>query len=373
MAAKPLSKSLITAWQETVIELSRLSKKDKQDPDRSAMIRKLVRIEKAALLRLREVFTTERESIDSKLLGSKENLISYLLGFHLHNAYRLLKTLERVQQRHNWSALTSTPNASLSVWDLGCGSGALSQVVVDTFAPYFATQRAYLYDTHSPLLDASKRIFARLALPNLRVFPRKVSLQELNTQPQIFPDELTVVGLGYVWNELTNNKKAQSQIRELLQHFLVNKAQVLLIVQEPAQDSVARSAMELRNQLVQQGFVPLYPCPHQHECPMLKRSKDWCYSEFATDEMSHDARLVDQFLEIDRTLIAASSYVFASPQLQERLKRQTETPPVVVGRPQNKESRSFSYLLCNPDGELTKQERELIAARGDVKWRGDEF
>ncbi len=372
MTPKQVPKNVISAWQKAVIELSRLSAKDKQDPDRSAVLRKLVRIEKASLMRLREAFTSEREELTYKLLSSKENLIAYLLGFHLSNSYRLLKTLERVEQRWQWSALSNTPAASLSIWDLGCGSGALSQLLTEKLAPAFASQRVYLYDTNSLLLSASKMIFENLALPNLRVFPRKVGLQDLNTNPHVFPDEVVVIGLGYVWNELIKNRKAQQKVHDLLRHFLEQEAQVMLILQEPAQDFASRAAMTFRDEVVKQGFIPLYPCPHHQACPMLQRDKDWCYSEFATDGMPHDARFVDEFLEIERTLIAGSSYVFASPKLHTRMNPHPERKPVVVGRPQHKDTPGFSYLLCNPDAQLSKLERAVIAGRGDVKWRGDE-
>ncbi len=366
----PISKKMLAAWQKTVLELSRLSKKDKDDPNLSAMVRKLAQIEKANLMRLREAFTSDREALSYDLLSHKENLISYLLGFHIPNIYRLGKTFERVGEKWKWSLDQSKAN-SLSVWDLGCGSGALSQFFIEKYASSFASNRVYLYDTNSLLLNACKTFFDKLAFDNVKIFPRKVGLQDLNTSPKVFPDELIVVGMGYVWNEIQKNKLAQKKVRELLKHFLSHDAKILVSVMEPGQDFAARSAMQLRDELTELGFTALYPCPHQDNCPMLQRDKDWCYSEFSSEELPLDAQHIDKMLEIDRTLIAGAAYVFVSPALFASMTHKPQQKAIVVGRPRYKEERAFSYLLCKPDGELEK--KDPVIAHGGVHLRGEDY
>lgn len=370
MTPNTLSKNMLEAWQKTVLALSRASTKDKQDPDRSAMVRKLARNEKANILKLRETFTTEREALSYVLLNNKENIVSYMLGFHLPNIYRLLKTFERVEEKHKWS-LKDSGASTMSVWDLGCGSGALSQFFIEKYSHHFSMNRVYLYDTNSLLLNAAKSFFEHLNIKNLKMFPRKVGLHDLNTSPKVFPDDLIIVGLGYVWNEIQKNKNAQKKIRELLKHFMDNNAKVLISVMEPGQDFAARSAMELRDELVEGGFHPLYPCPHLGKCPLLQHPKDWCYSEFSSDELPKDAEYIDKILEVDRTLIAASAYVFASPALHATMKQNLKETPVVVGRPRLKDEQGFSYLLCGPDAEISRIER--VKAHGSVILRGEKY
>lgn len=370
MTSKTLSANLIQAWQKTVLSLSRLSNKDKQDPNLSAMIRKLTKEERPSLFKLREAFTIDREALTYSLLSHKENIVAYMLGFHLQNIFRLEKTFERVETKWKWS-LKNAGCSSLSIWDLGCGSGALSQFFAEKFAPSFASSRVYLYDTNSLLLNASKLFFEHLSLPNLKIFPRKVGLHDLNTAPNIFPDELVVIGLGYVWNELGKNKIAQGKIQSLIKHYLENKAKVMLSVMEPAQDFAARSAMKLHDDMIALGFIPLYPCPHQENCPMLSRSKDWCYSEFSSEDLPSDAQAIDKLLEIDRTLIASAAYVYVSPALFETIKKPVKHDPIIVGRPRERDGESFTYLLCDPEVEIRRVEG--ISSRGRVTLRGDSY
>lgn len=370
MTPNSISKSMLEAWQRTVIEISRLTKRDKQDPNLSGMLRKLAREEKSSILKLRDAFTNDREALTYSLLSNKENIVAYLLGFHIPNIFRLVKTFERVESKWGWS-LKDAGAQNLSVWDLGCGSGALSQFFIEKYGKEFATCRAYLYDTNSLLLNASKFFFEKLSLPNLKMFPRKVGLQELNTNPKVFPDELIVVGLGYVWNEIQRNKTAQKKVRDLIQHFLDNQAKVLLTVMEPGQDFAARSAMTLHDEMIKKGFIPLYPCPHKESCPMLTRAKDWCYSEFPADDLPLDAQYVDDLLEIDRFLIASSAFVYASPALFSTIRKAPKKEPVVVGRPREKDGESFSYLLCDHDGDIRKTESTV--SRGAVKLRGQNY
>ena len=365
----PVSKNLLQAWQKTVLSLARMSKKQKEDPDLSGTIRKLARGERSKILKLRDAFTSERESLSYALLNSKENILAYLLGFHMPNVYRLLMSFRRLEKKWKWS-LKNAQAKSLTVWDLGCGSGALSQFFMERYAEDFESNRAYLYDTNSLLLETCKTGFERLGLSNLKLFPRKVGLHALNTEPKVFPDELVVIGLGYVWNELERNPLARKNILDLIAHYRKHKAKMLVCVMEPGQDFASRSAMKLRDQLVlDQGFIPLYPCPHLKACPLLKKDKDWCYSEFSTEGFPKDSLYIDELMEIDRTLIASSAFVFASPELFSTMQHVPKAQAVVVGRPKTKEGTGFSYLLCTPQGEIEKG--ETVVSRGAVRLRGE--
>jgi hypothetical protein len=275
-----------------------------------------------------------------------------------------------MEAKWKWS-LKDVGASSLTVWDLGCGSGALSQFFIEKYSKHFSTSRAYLYDTNSLLLNASKAFFEKLSLATVRCFPRKVGLHDLNTKPSVFPDELVIIGLGYVWNELEKNKMAQKKVRELIKHYQDHNSKVLVSVMEPGQDFAARSAMTLRDELVTQGFVPLYPCPHLGSCPLLKREKDWCYSEFSSEELPKDTIYIDELLGIDRSLIASAAYVFASPALLASITQRPKQQAVVVGRPRQKDGDGFSYLLCNPEAEITKIER--VTTRGLVTLRGENY
>lgn len=365
---RKISKILLNAWREAVVDLSRLSKGEKEDPNLAANVRRIAKDQRFSMMSLREVFTEDRELIDYRLLNKKENVLSYVLAFHLPNAHRILKTLERLEQK--WGELKKmTSKTSLNVWDLGCGSGAFTHALMDTYARAFEQSRAYMYDTNSVLLDVSKTFLSRLKIQNIRSFPRKVSLQDLNTQPKLFEDSLHIVGLSYVWNEVYKNRNAQKKVFELLRHFEKNKAHALVFLMEPGQEDPSRKAMEFRDQLVEEQWTPLYPCPHQKSCPMLKRSKDWCYSEFSAEALPKDVEAIDGLLGVNRSIFASSAYVFASSAFFESLSKKRQKS-IVVGRPLDKKEGAFSYLLCKPEGVLEKTDlqgtQRFYTSRGEA-------
>jgi hypothetical protein len=160
--------------------------------------------------------------------------------------------------------------------------------------------------------------------------------------------------LGYVWNEIVANPRTTQLLLRYLAAGLQQGRRIITLV-EPANQDLARGAMELREELLQMGYRVLYPCPHSESCPMLERSRDWCYSEFAW-ERPPLMRTIDRLLEIDRQRIGCSAYLFVSPDLEQNLlvRRPGTSQEIVVGRPLlprgRDPRRDFDYLLCSPDG-----------------------
>lgn len=373
-----LSPRFIKAWENTILEFSTFSPHKIAHSDPSQLIKTLAREDKKNLYELREIFNEDRENISGKLLATRPYLMTYLLGFHLANAFRLTSTFRRIEERYILPKLwESTAFQSLNIWDLGCGSGAMSQLLSERLSQHFPATRVYLYDSNTLLLNASKHFFSELNLPNVKLFPRKVPLDDLNTAPDTHSDELNVISLGYVWNELTKNPRAQKRIKDLLAHFAQRKTPTLIVLLEPAQSFASRVAMRFRDELTERGFKLLYPCPHSLECPMRLRSKDWCYSEFSLDTFPKEARYVDQVTHLKRSHMASSAFVFASSDLHSMLeshKKQTGSS-VVVGRPQTtqEEDRAFKYLLCDEEGILQDSEQEFEQGDPRILSRGAFF
>jgi hypothetical protein len=195
------------------------------------------------------------------------------------------------------------------------------------------------------------------------------------------------ISLGYVWNELARNAPARSRIMRLI----TDQAQgnTLLLVLEPASQEFARSAMTLRDQLVELGYQPLYPCIASTPCPMLKLSRDWCYSE-GIWQQPKIMQTLDKSIGISRSHLSGTLLAFASKSLAKQLK--VESPEaVVVGRPERSNNfvagsrgatakrgapspakPKFDYLLCRGD-KLSKEAPtpgQDFLPRG-VDWSGE--
>lgn len=354
--------ALIDAWSQALIALGRFpagTRKTETSP--FELVKLLARAERASIMELRETFTLERSQISKRLLSNKKQLVGYLLGFHLANAARLELTLGRVRGTWKIDGLLRQASA-ISISDIGCGAGAMAQswlaylqgCKVDTSK--IAVQ---LFDSNQILLNTAKDIITYMdAAPELHSV--KCAIEDLRLElPN--DDTLAIYSIGYVWNELTKNQKGQRNLQKFFTGLAKQAGKSIISLVEPASQHQSRATMELRNDLVAAGFVPLYPCPHAEPCPMLERSRDWCYSEFKWTRPRIQEQ-IDLLTEADRLMLAASAFVFASPAAAAAMASEGERKPIVVGRPVRKTyakvKREFDYLLCNKDAVLTKDEAD---------------
>ncbi|MBF0443555.1 MAG: hypothetical protein HQK54_16740 [Oligoflexales bacterium] len=175
------------------------------------------------------------------------------------------------------------------------------------------------------------------------------------------PDELIIFGLGYVWNELSKKKKVQDLFYSLISRLSQSDKKVLVFLLEPANQMICRSAMEFRESLTEAGYHPVYPCTHNKSCPMLQRTRDWCYSEGLWNRPPELIK-IDDLMEIDRSKLKSASYVFSSKALTKALNLHFQEKSVIVGRPQKtkkiekgghtytKKVDAFEYLVCSSEG-----------------------
>ena len=293
-------------------------------------------------------------------MDPKRESMVYLLGFHLANQARLSAVLDRAEYRHKLLSQLSSAEA-LHILDLGCGSGALT---LQTAQELWSYREAL--DITFEMVDKSQAFLEMAALginllkEDARPVLRRQKLDEyLSREVSAGPREgLVWYQLGYVWNEISRHARTTQLLIRLLESGLKQGQRVITIL-EPASQEMAREAMELRDRLVDLGYVMLYPCPHSLGCPMLESQRDWCYSEAVWDRPPL-IKKVDKILKIDRQRIGVSGYVFISPDLIEeghvKLGKQDN---VVVGRPVEKASRDpmlaqKSYLLCAPEVSIDK-------------------
>lgn len=360
-----LPQPLTDAWRRAVLSLAKLPRGMKRgDLTDLEVLQAVVRATVPAVRDIWSVYNEERSSLTPKLLMSAPAVIAYLVGFHLPNVARLLLALNRADARHQLRQTIF--EAKSLVWhDLGAGTGALAHAGSSWLGADGLQKLAakfHLYDGAGALLDAARAVFAESNLAE-SVKTHKLALAEF--QPRraelAAPGGVTVISLGYVWNELTKSRPAKGRIETLIEDAIRgrspgDKPESLLLLLEPAQQEHAREAMVWRDARVAQGWMPLYPCPAAGACPMLERTRDWCFSE-GSARFPRELSLLDKLVGTDRTRLNSSMYVLATPALAARLAKATPRP-VIVGRPQRGEpnkpkGQEFDYLLC-ADGELNK-------------------
>jgi hypothetical protein len=371
-----LDPAIIGAWHKTILSLARIQlEPDRPRPSDEILLRNICFREQEEIQALWESFTREREEIEDLPLNHRKRLVAYLLGFHLANAARATAALERLGTRQpGLLDLIARAKGPIHVSDLGCGTGALSLVLMNelmkrraSFGSYFL----HLCDRNGLLLDAAEAAHTELG-HQARVLRHRGGLETyLSRLPS--PDRDTEPALeiylaGYVWNEISRHERVRRMAERALESRAKQGIPALLVILDPANQTPSRALMELRDLLRESGWASLYPCSSDHPCPMLERPRDWCYSE------AHWSRpplqtTVDQWLNVDRSRLASSIHIMATEPLLRKL-TPAKSLPVIVGRPtdvsQGRESSVFQYLTCK-DGLLAKHpssRSKKVLARG---------
>lgn len=355
-----MKSSQLQAFIKTVNELGRTPRGfDRKNASDQATFKAVFRASKSATIDLWEIYTQRREDLSRKLVSNQETVVSYLLGFHLANIERAKELYHRSDLRHRWKA--KLKGKIVRVYDIGCGTAAMS-LALDIDAEYF------LIDSSGPLLDAAN-ILAKNHQINAKTSKRAIEdLEPKQFTSKDVESDVHIYLLGYVWNELGKNATARRKLMRIITGHIARKEKCLVFVTEPAIEFMSRSAMELRDDLCQAGYLALYPCPHSNPCPMLQRPKDWCYSEghWSQPEL---AQWIDDQLDINRSRYASTMFAFASPALE----LSSDEKPVVVGRPVREEGKErykgfFDYLICDENTirkETPKQPKQVIS-RGNL-------
>ena len=311
-----------------------------------------------------ETYTRQNRGPGKRLLTDKKTLAAYLLGFHLPNAARMTMALDRLAQRAEMGKLLGGGAIGTNFVDIGCGTGALSHTWYTTPGRRTApASRYYLVDAWDGAIDIAVSGLERLGQPRDgieivkgriedRLFPRI-----LNPRPELDGGRPWVLAFGYSWNEIRENPKAQRVLYQGMEDLVASQSPVAILILDPAQQSMARALMETHNSFLDLGFRVMYPCPHQMVCPMLERSRDWCYSD-SVWRLPHVQRRIDKLLHLDREHIATSAYVYANPAMMELVGQEANSDKlkgraVLVGKPTGRTPAEASkFLVCTPKGTL---------------------
>ncbi len=376
-----LDNNLLLGWQKTILKLARRPK----HPDFPRMnlherVKLIMAQELANVVKLWQVFTSERQNINRYLNDPKKQAVAYLLGFHVANMARVTMLMERAKTRHPLSEYLKANKLPTELYDFGCGTGAMSIALADfLFKQGVRTSelKVNLYDLRKAFVDTAAVGFAETFADEIKLRTEKNSvdivfqnLKKINAKAK--EKRLQIFALGYVWNELLRHRASQRFFKELLQQVVTLGQHAMVVVVDAANQNIARETMMLRDELVAGGWQALYPCPHSLACPMLERSRDWCYSEARWDLPPLQKRL-DMKLEINHQVFSTGAYLLVSPAVAKDM-RMGKPKPIVVGRPLKKDTQKkpkgeLSYLLCSDQG-LSKTPAKSLE---NLVLRGEEF
>jgi SAM-dependent methyltransferase len=337
----------IDIWRQAVLKYT---PKAKDFPE-------ALRLNRELLLRIWETYTQDRRNLGRLPATKPEFVAPYLLGFHLANVARIDGVLKRGFER---GLTLPRPENGVRVVDLGCGTGAVTQAVLNSLRDKTDKISVELFDRSRHLLACAKDILGNLN-PQAEIRGAAAALEEsplykLSPKWAASPAGLTIFCFGFVWNEIGGNRKAAQQVQRTLDFWFKSKEPVWVLICEPAAEDGARATMGIRNFFVEDGWHVFYPCPKSLQCPMTRDNRDWCYSEF---EFPKPKELIDveKILKVSRRTLGGSAYLFLNPAARGAASHQSATT-VVVGHPEDQSGKA-QLLLCHGD----KLSREAAKSR----------
>jgi ribosomal protein RSM22 (predicted rRNA methylase) len=162
-----------------------------------------------------------------------------------------------------------------------------------------------------------------------------------------------------------------AELAPAAQNLLVDAAaaagRAVLLV-EPGTPAGHARVLVARDRLMAAGFHVAAPCPHECECPLLRRDGDWCHFAVRITRSDRHRRLKDAYLNYEDEKF---SFVMAT-----RNDDPTRPASRIIRRPAKRKGL-VSLELCAADGEarndtVTKRNADLYRAARKAEW-GDRW
>ncbi len=230
-------------------------------------------------------FTKIRQDI-GVYLNSPEMVSAYTWFYLPTNIFKLQFFLSQL----------SEPQRSLledcQLLDMGTGPGTFAL----SWARFFPNGgRINGVDHSAVMLQQARKIAAGLGLENRVSFTSTPEGLEANLP--------TVLLMGNVLNE-NNQKWFWSVLSKAKPKFL------LLI--EPGTSEQFKNILPIRQELLNQGWLNLYPCPSSQACP-LASSSDWCH-QVVYPKLDEEVHRLCQMAQIDRRTLPAIIHFYFNQQ-----------------------------------------------------------
>lgn len=254
--------------------------------------------------------TSERKGMRTSYWSAPRNLSAYLRYFLPWNLYRL-----------SW-LLPTLPlhlNDGDTILDVGCGPLTLAQALWIS-RPELRTKKLTVIcaDVAPKPMEMGHSCFTQMAGKHpWKIIRSKAPLEK--ALKQAYGSASLVAGVN-VLNELRPGKGQTMEDRAYdlagLFRDACTKDGTLLSV-EPGTRLGGKVISMLREALLDEGFYPQAPCPHDEECPMLAReNNNWCHFNFPANPPLWLHKLSTQ-ARFERKNVSLS-FLFASRTQPER-------------------------------------------------------
>ena len=262
---------------------------------------------------LSRLLTAGRGERSLNYLNQPPHLSAYLRYFLPWNLYRLCRLLP---------ALPIKLAAHDTVTDLGCGPLTLTIALWMCRSDLRELPLEFTcIDQSGPALDAGKKLFAALAgdAAPWKIRTVKSGLNAAKIKPAALICAVNVCNEMYgdfsrcSPDDLRRN--AEKTARLLTGYGTASSA---FLVIEPGLPRSGEFISLLRNLLLQQGYQPVSPCPHNRECPAPgRRNRDggktrWCHFTFSADGAPASLLRLSKAAHVPKER-AALSFLLAAP------------------------------------------------------------
>ena len=232
------------------------------------------------VIQLSNLFTKERKILPSQYLNNKSLRRAYILYFLPSNIYKIHLPLKELSL-HPKKILSKK---LLKILDLGSGPGTTILGILD----FFSNQKKMpsleftAIDSVAENLSIAKNLF-KLFTENINIDASlktfKINIEKAGTIPQVTYD---IIILSNILNELfyDDNKripKRVSFLNTIIDKFLTPDGSCIII--EPALRETTRGMLDVRDNLMKNGFKIYSPCLMNQPCPALLNPKDWCHED----------------------------------------------------------------------------------------------
>ena len=232
------------------------------------------------VIQLSNLFTKERKILPSQYLNNKSLRRAYIIYFLPSNIYKIHLPLKELSL-HPKKILSKK---LLKILDLGSGPGTTILGILD----FFSNQKKMpsleftAIDSVAENLSIAKDLF-KLFTENINIDASlktfKINIEKAGTIPQ---DTYDIIILSNILNELfyEDNKriaKRVSFLNTIIDKFLTPDGSCIII--EPALRETTRGMLDVRDNLIKNGFKIYSPCLIDEPCPALLNPKDWCHED----------------------------------------------------------------------------------------------
>ncbi len=242
-----------------------------------------------AIEELSRKFTTERQKIGDYL--KDERLVS------AYTAFYFMTNLPKLSSVMEWMPAEWIKDLSeCELIDLGAGPGTFSFA----WKEYFANKSIIQVELSPVMRKQARKLWDGFHSP-------------LEMKQEGKPEGKSILLFGHSANEM--------EVKDALDYISKFSPEHILFI-EPGTKEFFGKMLELRREIIANGWHVLYPCPEETECPM-RGTENWCH-QFINVKHDPDVERLSQIMRKDRKLLPLTVQAFSRkiyPRVKERLVR----------------------------------------------------